>query len=231
MSVKPFRKVLCLFCRLVPSISTIICISNFQMAEAPPHPVRPKTWCFALRLQMTDFSPAEEICDAIRSILNDAQQAILGLEGFSFLTVCQKAVSHMFADFCTPRTSTNKIAEASVQGWFSDARIPPETTRWTPVWPGKNSDWRQDNQIQAISAGCEDGSRQLKHCIKGSRPDAAWKGGRHRKTPVAPGEGDSAAAGGAGVKRGLPRNGAATHRRRRRVKTTSRWLCGSNSPK
>ena len=24
------------------------------------------------------------------------------------------------------------------QGWFSDARIPPEITRWTPVWPGKN---------------------------------------------------------------------------------------------
>ena len=42
--------------------------------------------------------------------------------------------------------------------------------------------------------------------MKGSRPDAAWKGGRHRKTPVAPGEGDSAAAGGAGVKRGRPRN-------------------------
>ena len=33
-----------------------------------------------------------------------------------------------------------------------------------------------------------------------------WKGGRHRKTPVAPSEGDSAAAGGAGVKRGRQRN-------------------------
>ena len=43
--------------------------------------------------------------------------------------------------------SSSKIAEASVQGWFLDARILPETTRWTPVWPGKNRrlnrDWRQ----------------------------------------------------------------------------------------
>ena len=83
----------------------------------------------------------------------------------------------------------------------SAAIIPPETTRWTPVWPGKNGDWRQDPQIQAISAACKDGKRQLEHCIKGSRPTAAWKGGRHKTTPIAPGEGDSAAAGGAGVKR------------------------------
>ena len=33
--------------------------------------------------------------------------------------------------------------------------------RWTPVWPGKNRDWRQDPKIQAISAACKDGNRQL----------------------------------------------------------------------
>ena len=33
--------------------------------------------------------------------------------------------------------SSSKIAEASVQGLFSDARIPPETTRWTPVRPAE----------------------------------------------------------------------------------------------
>ena len=60
-------------------------------------------------------------------------------------------------------------------------------------------------QIQAISATCEDGSRQFEHCIKGSRPVAAWKGGQYKTTPVAPGESDSgAAAGSAGVKRGRP---------------------------
>ena len=58
-------------------------------------------------------------------------------------------------------------------------------------------------QIQAIAATCEDGSQQFEHCINGSRPVAAWKGGLYKKTPVAPGESDSgAAAGGAGVKRG-----------------------------
>ena len=125
-----------------------------------------------------------------------------------FLTVVRCA-GRRFRTYSRILHSSSKIAEASVQGWFSDARIPPETTRWTPVWPGKNRDCRQDPQIQAISAACEDGSRQLEHCIKGSRPDAAWKGGRHRKTPVAPGEGDSAAAGGAGVKRGRPRDPSA----------------------
>ena len=29
------------------------------------------------------------------------------------------------------------------------------------------------------------GRKQLEHCIKGSRPDAAWKGGQHRKKPGA----------------------------------------------
>ena len=48
-------------------------------------------------------------------------------------------------------------------------------------------------------------------------------------TPVAPGEGDSAATGGAGVKRGRQRNPPAAaegdnHDMRRR-------MCGSNSPK
>ena len=173
------------------------------MAQAAPLQVRPTTWCFALQLQMPDFSTAEEVCNVFCSIFNDTQQAIPGLEDLSLsFSVLEGCFAHIHGYL----HSSSKIAEASVQGWFSDARIPPETTRWTPVWPGKNRDCRQDPQIQAISAACEDGSRQLEHCIKGSRPDAAWKGGRHRKTPVAPGEGDSAAAGGAGVKRGRQRN-------------------------
>ena len=155
---------------------------------------------------MPDFSTAGEVCDAFNSIFNDTTQAIHGLEDFSFpYGVPEGSFAHIRGYL----HSSSKIAEASVQGWFSDARILPETTRWTPVWSGKNRDWRQDPQIQAISAAFEDGSRQLEHCIKGSRPDAAWKGGRHRKTPVAPGEGDSAAAGGAGVKRGRPRDPSA----------------------
>ena len=73
----------------------IICISNFQIAQAAPPRVCPTTWCFALRLQMPDFLTAEEVCDVFRSIFNDTQQAIPGLEG--------KEVSHIFADICTPR--------------------------------------------------------------------------------------------------------------------------------
>ena len=80
------------------------------------------------------------------------QQAIPELEDLSF------SYSVLEGDFAHIRGylhSSSKIAEMSVQGWFSDARIPPEITRWTPVWPGKYRDWRQNPQIQAISAAMQ----------------------------------------------------------------------------
>ena len=110
------------------------------MAQAAPPRVRQTTWCFALRLQMPDFSTAQEVSDAFCSIFNDTQQAILGLEDFSFsYGVPEGGFAHIRGYL----HSSSKIAEASVQGWFPDARTPPETTRWTPVWPGKNREWRQ----------------------------------------------------------------------------------------
>ena len=129
---------------------------------------------------MPDFSTVEELCDVYCTIFNDTQQAIHGLEDFS---LSYGVLEGDFAHICGYSHSSSKIAEASIQRCFSDAGIPPKTNRWTPVWSGKTRDWRQDPQIHAISAACEDGSRQLEHCIKGSRPDAAWNGGRHRKTP------------------------------------------------
>ena len=107
------------------------------------------------------------------------------------------------AQSCTPRSRSRK--HLSTDGFPTlEYRQKPLAGHLNGL--AKNRDWRQDPQILAISAACEDGSRQLENCIKGSRPDAVWKGGRHRKTPVAPSEGDSAAAGGAGVKRGRQRN-------------------------
>ena len=139
---------------------------------------------------MPDFSTAEELRDAFRFIFNDTQQAIPLLDNFSFsFGVPEGSFTVTFTRIRGYLHSSSKIAEASVQGWFSDARIPSETTRWTPVWSGENRDWRQDPQIQAISAACEDDSRQFELYIKSSRPDPVWKGGRHRKTLVTSGDG------------------------------------------
>ena len=148
--------------------------------------MHPTTWCFALRLQMPDFPTSEKVRCAFCSIFNDTQQTIPGWEDLSFSNGVQES---SFAHIRRYLHSSSKIAEASVQGWFSDARIPSETTRWTPVWSGENRDWRQDPQIQAISAACEDDSRQFELYIKSSRPDPVWKGGRHRKTLVTSGDG------------------------------------------
>ena len=54
------------------------------------------------------FLNCREVRDAFCSIFNDTQQAIPVLEDFSFLTVCRKAVSHIFADICTPRARLQK---------------------------------------------------------------------------------------------------------------------------
>ena len=89
-------------CTVFHYTNCIICISNFQMAQAAPPRVRPTTWCFALRLQMPDFSTAEEVRDAFCSIFNDTQQAIPGLEDFSFSYGVPEGGLHIFADICTP---------------------------------------------------------------------------------------------------------------------------------
>ena len=118
------------------------------------------------------------------------------------------------------------MAEASVQGWFSDARIPPETTRSTPVWLSKNRDWRQDPQIQAIPAACEDGSWQYEHCIKGSRPSLCGKEGGTERRPSRPARATAPPR----AAQGSNAADSATHRRRRRATTASKLMCGSNSP-
>ena len=223
MSVKLLRKVLCFQTRAQWHSISLHELHNLYFQFSDGSSSSTAIAYFALQLQMPDFSTAEEVRYAFCSIFNDMQQAIPGLEDFSFSHgVPEGSIAHI----CGNLHSSSKIAEASVQGWFSDARIPPETTRWTPVWPGKNCDWRQDPQIQSISASCKGGSRQVEHCIKGSRPDAAWKGGLHKKTPVAPGEGDTPPR----AAQGSNTADCATDRRRRRATTTSRRMCCPNSP-
>ena len=71
-------------CKVLHCTNCKICISNFQIAQAAPPLVHPTTWCFALLLQMLDFSTAEEVCNEFCSmIFNNTQQGIPGLEDFS----------------------------------------------------------------------------------------------------------------------------------------------------
>ena len=44
-----------------------------------------------------------------------------------------------------------KINDTAVHGWLSDGRIFAENSRWTPVEPGKNSDWRQHTTVTPAS--------------------------------------------------------------------------------
>ena len=143
------------------------------MAKAAPPRVCPTTWCFALRLQMPDFSTAEEVRNAFRSIFNDTQQAIPGLEG--------KEVSHIFVDICTPR--------ARLRNPLSKDGFPTLEYRPRPLaghlyglakimTGGRTPKSKPSLQHARTAAGNSS-------CKKGSRSDAAWKGGRHRKTPGA----------------------------------------------
>ena len=139
--------------RVFHCTNCIICISNFQMAQqlhlecVQRHGVSLcHCECRISRLQRKFV-----MCSAPFSTTRNKQS--LDWKTSLFLTVCQKVVSHIF-QVLGYLHSSSKIAEASIQGWFSDDRIPPETTRWKPVWPGKNGDWRQDSQIQAMSAAC-----------------------------------------------------------------------------
>ena len=137
------------------------CISNFQMTQAAPPRVRPTIWCFALQLQMQDFLTVEEVCIAFCSTSNDTQQQSLDWKTSLFLTVCRKAVSHIFADICTPLARLQK--PLSKDGFPKlEYRLKPLAGHlYCQPMPGKNHDgrqWRQDSQIQAISAACEDSS-------------------------------------------------------------------------
>ena len=83
------------------------------MAQAAPPRVRQTTWCFALQLQMPDFSTAEEVRDAFCSIFNDTQQAIPGLEDSSFSYCVPEGCFEHIRGYLH---SSSKIAEASVLG-------------------------------------------------------------------------------------------------------------------
>ena len=106
VSVKSFRKVLVLQTS-EKYFNCLICISNFQMAQADPPQVRPTTWCFVLRLQMLD---SEEVCYVFHNVFKDTQQASSGLEDFC----CSYGVLEgVFTHICWYLHSSREIAEAS----------------------------------------------------------------------------------------------------------------------
>ena len=101
VSVKSFRKVLVLQTS-EKYFNCLICISNFQMAQADPPQVRPTTWCFVLRLQMLD---SEEVCYVFHNVFTFSRTHFkhpLDWKTSVVLMMCWKVFSHIFADICTP---------------------------------------------------------------------------------------------------------------------------------
>ena len=121
------------------------------MAQVAAHPrLRscPTTWCFDLTLQMLAFSSAQDIRLAFLAIFNDAHEnrAINGLQDVcpSYNMPEEGGLAHI----CGYLHALCKFNDTAVHGWLSDSRIIAENSRWTPVQPGKNSDWRQHTSIR-----------------------------------------------------------------------------------
>ena len=134
-------------CTVFHYTNCIICISNFQMAQAAPPRVRPTTWSFVLRLQMPN-SRFLDCRGSSRCVPLHFQRHSTSNLWIGRLLFFLRCAGRHFRTY-------SLIFALLQQGWFSDARIPPEITRWTPVWPGKYRDWRQNPQIQAISAAMQ----------------------------------------------------------------------------
>ena len=57
---------------------------------------------------------------------------------------------HTFPEICTQLARLG-LSTTTVKGWLFHDDIIPGNTRWTPVEPGQNGDWRQHNSILAIT--------------------------------------------------------------------------------
>ena len=68
------------------------------------------------------------------------------------------------------------LRASAVQTWISHDRIKGEV-EWTPVFPGKNGDWKQHSLINTILAACDRGIRRLEDWV-GNSSDKIDRGGR-----------------------------------------------------
>ena len=145
---------------------------------------------------MPTFSDPEEVRVACLQTFDDANKksAINGLKqsSFSYDVPCEGGL----ANICGYLHGSAKIDDSLVERWTIDDRIRGEI-EWTPVFPGKHGDWRQQPPISSILAGCC--TRSLHEWV-GSSSDAVDKGGRPRKATMAVG-GNGCACGAAARQR------------------------------
>ena len=168
---------------------------------------RAQTWRFDFVLRMPDLSSREDVRLICRDILDTAlnQQAIRGIKQSSFsYSIPEVVEDKCLATICGYLHTTEQHFQTAVQGWISDERI--GVMRWTPVCPGKNSDWRHHDRIKDIVDACDGGGRCLEHWIAagGERSGEVWRGGRHKKVP-APADVSIEGAATAARPRGRPR--------------------------
>ena len=95
-----------------------------------------------------------------------------------FLTMCQKAISHIFADIRTPRARLRKPLSKDVFPTleYRPKQIAGHLYGLAKLVTGGRTPKSKPSELHARTAASNSS-------IKGSRPDAAWNGGRHRKTP------------------------------------------------
>ena len=154
MSVQSFKKVLFLFCRLMQSISLHKLLNlYFQFSDGLKQ----------LHLKCLQ-QHGVSLCDC-KYIFLDCRGSSLWVQlHFQRHTTSNPWIGRFLfflwcagGRFCTYSWIFALLKQdcgSLCPRIFSYARIPPETTRWTPVWPGKNGVWRQNPQIQDISAAC-----------------------------------------------------------------------------
>ena len=168
---------------------------------------RAQTWRFVFVLRMPDLSSGEDVRLICRAILDTAlnQRAIRGIKQSSFsYSIPEVVEDKCLATICGYLHTTEQHFQTAVQGWISDERIGEMI--WTPVCPGKNSDWRHHDRIKDIVDACDGGARCLEQWITagGERSNEVWRGGRHKKVP-APADVSVEGAATAARPRGWPR--------------------------
>ena len=149
-----------------------------------------------MHVQVGAMTNQDDVCELFKEILNNAKARIK----FNFSGLEQCSFSYDLPEDGLARisgylhTKPQYVPRASaVQQWISDDRIKGEV-EWTPVFPGKNGDWKQDSIINSILAACDGGTRRLADWV-GNSSDTIDRGGR----PSAAGS-----AGGAPKPRGRP---------------------------
>ena len=116
-------------------------------------PYRARTWRFDVTIELPTLSDRDEVCNVMRSILDEAHSkiAILGLDQSSFsYNVPEDRGLAKVSGYLHAKAD---IYQTTVKTWLCDARI--RELAWTAILPGMNANWQQHDSIREIlSANC-----------------------------------------------------------------------------